>query len=287
MDKFTNESFKNESLDGDIIFKIINCSIYSVCAFFSIILNLLLIISWYFNRSKHNYSDFIFISLAVSDFINGLFVCIGNLIKQLIKVDELFVFILSFIDYSVYIINFLSLIILSYHRLRQLIKPFKEKATINRFRIFLIFAIWIFSTVMVFLSHFISKYLLNSKFYSKLITISSTLIGCYVPILLILFLNTLLVGNFKAKLNKKISKIKKIHNKNEKNAIKCIVCMNTGILLTMGLWLIIYPFRIYNFEYVSYLYELDASIAYFYSIVDPFVVFLFCKKFRKIFFRRN
>ena len=136
MEILSNESLTNARLDarldGDIIFTIINCSIFSLSAFFSIILNLLLIISWYFNRIKNNYSDFIFISLAVADFINGLFVCISRLIIQLIKVDKLFEFMLDSVDIAVYIINFLCLILLSYHRLRQLIKPFEEKVTINR-----------------------------------------------------------------------------------------------------------------------------------------------------------
>ena len=287
MGKFSNESLTNASLNGNIIFTIINCSIFSLSAFFSIILNLLLIISWYFNRIKNNYSDFIFISLAVADFINGLFVCISRLIIQLIKVDKLFVFIVDSVDSAVYLISFLCLILLSYHRLRQLIKPFEEKVTINRFRIFVIISIWIVSLVIPFLSLYLNQYLVNSEFHRKLITISAALIGFYIPILSILILNILIVRNFKAKLNRKIIKIKKIHFKNEKNAIKCIVCMNTGLLLTMGLWLIIFPFWLYNYEFALYFHEIDSSISYFYSAIDPCVVFLFCKKFRKIFFNRN
>ena len=287
MDDMSNGSLTNARLDGDIILTIINCSIFSFCAFFSIILNLVLIFGWYFYRSKNNYSDLIFISLAVSDFINGLIVCIGYLIIELKDVDPLLKTGLNSVDNAVYIINFLSLITLSYHRLRQLIKPYEEKATINRFRIFVIISIWIASLVISFLNFFISEYLVNSEFYSKLILILITLIFLDFPILSILILNILIIRNFKAKLDKKITKIKKINFKNEKNAIKCIVFMNTGILLTMGLWIIIYPFRLYNYEFALCFHELDAKITYFYSIVDPLIVFLFSKKIRKFFFRRN
>ena len=287
MVKFSNESLTNASSDGDIFFTIINCSIFSLSAFFSIILNFLLIMSWYFNRTKKNYSDFIFFSLAVADFINGLFVCIGHLIIELLKADKLFLFMLISVEYAVYLISYLCLILLSYHRLRQLIKPFEEKASIDRLRIFVIISIWIGSLIISFLTFYQSEYLVNSEFYRKIISISIDLIVFYIPILSILILNVIIVRNFKAKLNKKITKIKKINFKNEKNAIKCIVCMNTGIVLSMGLWLIIHPFSLFNFEFALYFHEIDLSITYFYSVIDPCVVFLFCKKFRNIFFNRN
>ena len=280
----------NSSLNGDNIFTIINCSIYFLCAFFLIILNLLLIISWYFNRTKNNYSDFIIISLAVADFTNGLLVCNGYFVITLLgqnNVNKFFIFMVYLVDFSVYLISFLSLIILSYHRLRQLLKPFEEKAKINRFRTFLIISIWIVCFVFGFLKNYTRKYLINSLYYINLISISTNIIAFYIPILWILVLNILLVQKFIAKLKEKKIKIKNNQTKNEKNAIACVICINFGLILSMGLWLVLYPFELYKFEFALSFHEIDLAIAYFYSIIDPFVVFLFSKKYRKIFFKSN
>ena len=82
-----------------------------------------------------------------------------------------------FVDMSVYLISFLSLIILSYHRWRQLIKPFEETANINRFRIFLIISIWIVCFVFGILKNYPKQYLKLSRNHSNLLSITTNIIG--------------------------------------------------------------------------------------------------------------
>ena len=143
----TNNSFdmlnKSMQLNLEYIFGSFNCLIYLICSIFSIILNLPLILNWILNFKKNRYADFLLISISVSDFLNGFIVCPMYFIKKLIEmnlissyvISKSLFFIMESVDYSIYLIGPASLFLLSLHRLKQLISPFKEGVQLNIFRI--------------------------------------------------------------------------------------------------------------------------------------------------------
>ena len=166
------------------------------------------------------------------------------------KFDKFFSFMVRIVDFGVFLISFLSLILLSYHRLRKLTTPFEESLNLNRFRIILIISIWNFGLTVAFSKHYSMFYLIRSHYHGQILSILLNCIGFYIPIVSILILNFLLIKHFKAR----FKNVKKNNFKNEKNAIFCTVCISFGLRASMGLWLIISPVTLYNFEFTFYLH---------------------------------
>ena len=273
----SNKSLQ-QKFNAEYIFGSINGLIYSFCSIFSIILNLPLIINWTINCKKDKYADFLIISIAVSDFLDGLLCCPIFCIRELIEmnlvssnvISQNLAFISDSIDNSIWWISPLSLLLLSLHRLKQLISPFKEGVKLNRFRIVRIVLIWLLFPIISFLIVWFIQY----DEYFKLILYSGDLIiftsTCIVNILIIL--------KFKSKLNN--SKLNKRNFKNEKKAILCTLSLTLLLSITWTPYFILEPFAIYKYDFAVFLNRIYFSFCYFYMIIDPLIVLLFNQKFR-------
>ena len=163
MNNLSNISDFDADSYNEFIFGIINFSIYLVCSFLSIFLNCLLIISWLINCKKDNFADFILFSNAICNFINGFFVCQSFYLIELKKlkliqselINQLFENIVALVDDTTSASNSFSLLLISIHRLRQLIGPFKENPKITRLRIFYIISISFICLATSFLKYFL------------------------------------------------------------------------------------------------------------------------------------
>ena len=188
-------------------------------------------------------------------------------------------------DHGNFLISYLSLIFLSYHRLRQLTIPFEEKADLNRFRIILIISIWIISLSIGFLRNYPRFYIITSDYHNRLFRLITNLFILYIPVFIIIVLNFLIVKQFIIKFKKK--NLNKRNFRKEKKAIYCTISINSVLLLSQGLWFLFYPFEIFNFEFTFALQNIYLPIANSFAVFNPLVVFLFNKKLRKIFFFLN
>ena len=269
--------------NGEYTFKIINCSIYLFCAIFASILNLLLITSWILFGGKKNYSNFLFISNTISDFIIGGVVCPFYFLEELeeSKMSKFLICFVDTVDYGVILISYSSLILLSYHRLRLLAKPFEEKAELNRYRTILITSMWIISFFFGFSKNYTRYYVITSYYGQSLFVLLANIIGFYIPVLIILILNFLMIKKFIIKIKK--NNLNKTNFDNEKKAIACTISTNFILLISQGLWFICYPFEAFKYEFPLIQHEIHTAISYSFCVFNPLVVFLFNKKLNKIF----
>ena len=279
----TNISAQTKLNEG-YFFGTVNCSIYLLCSLFSIIMTLPLIINWIFNCKKDNYADFLIISTFVSDFIDGFLVCPINLIKELVKmtlinsnvISKNFVFVTDSIDFSSWSISPLSLFLLSLHRFKQLVSPFKEGVKLNSLRIVILVSIWVFFPLIWFPIIWYKNLLITEE----LIYFLSYIIQCII-IILVFILNILISFQFKIKL--KNTRLNKNDFRNEKKAILCTLTLASMLLITLGPFLILQPFKIYKYEFIEYfhdIYDIYYSFSYFYIIIDPLIVLCFNKNLR-------
>ena len=205
MDIFPNISIPVINSNSGHIFNNINCSIFISWQIFGVIFNLLLIISWLLFDGKKNYSDILLVSNAISNFINGILLMPSYSVIRLIgeaKISKFFILLADFIDTGVFLISFLSLILLSYHRLRQLTKPFKEKAKLNRFRVFMVISLLIISLLIGFLKSYTRLYIISYEYCNRLFRSITNFFVFYVPMFIILILNFLILKHFQKKLRK-------------------------------------------------------------------------------------
>ena len=271
------------------IIEIINCSIYFLCSVLSTLFNSLLIISWLIYCQKENYADFILISNAITDLINGFIANQWyylnelknmNLIQNILILNHNFEDIVKVIDQATLISGFFLLLMLSIHRFKQLVQPFKENPKITRLRLFIIFSILVISLIF----SFIKRRDFDPKSHNKEIKdLILTIVFIDIPLILILIINFLVIKHFMIKLKEKHSI--KNNFKNEKKAISCTIAINFNILLTNGLLLILNPFSILKFKFIHNFHKIHEAISYFYIVLDPLIIFYFNQKFRRIFLK--
>ena len=270
-----------QTLNEGYIFGSINCFIYLVCFIFSIILNLPLIINWILNGKKENYPDLLIISITVTDFIDGVFVCLIYFTENLIEMNLInsnlissdLVFIADSMDYSAWLISPASLFLLSLHRLKQLISPFKEGVKLNRFRVVTIISIWFIFPILGFLINWSRTLIKNEQLIDLLYHITDSII-----IISTCVANILIIVQFKSKL--KNSRLNKKNFKNENKAILCTLSLGLLLLITCGPLIILEPFKIYKYDFVEYLHDIFYSFSYFYTIINPLILVFFNRRFR-------
>ena len=283
--KITNIKLSNQSIDERLnegyIFGSANCFIYLFCSICSIVLNLPLILNWILACKKENYADFLLISIAVSDFIDGFLICpikfIQNLIVMSIISSSLIGKNLNYIaksfDDSIWWMSPSLLFLLSLHRFKQLISPFKEGVKLNRFRIVTIVSIWLFFPALSFLLNWYNMYIK----YQEIIPILDWASELFI-IISICILNILIIVHFKSKL--KNTTLNKNNFRKEKKAILCTLSLTLLLLLTTGPFYIIQPFAIFKYKFVEYLHDTYDSLSYLYIIIDPLILLLFNQKLR-------
>ena len=103
------------------------------------------------------------------------------------------------------------------------------------------------------------------------------------PIFLILILNIFIIRYFIKKLKSK--NLVKNDFINEKKAIACTISINSNLLLTQSLLIIIHPFYIYDFEFAKY--KFVSMVSYIYTVLNPLIVFHFNNDLKKIFYKRS
>ena len=264
------------------LYDVINCFIYLICAILSTFLNIPLIIKWIFFCKKNNYADLILITMAVADFINGIFICPSLLIMKLNQINFIklnfintfFQFFEDSIDNALTAITLSSMFILSLHRLKLLKTPFKEKTKFNRFRIAIITLIWLISIITNFASYLISYYIKRVNIFYLIWLI----VSLYIPSISIVILNIIIIINFTSKIKNK--NFNRSDFKKEKKAILCTLSINITLLLFYFPSLILYPFKLYNYEFVEYFHEIYYSISYSYIFINPLIVLIFNRRFR-------
>ena len=267
-------------LNKNLIFDSINCFFIIIFCISSVILNLQLILNWIFVCKKDNYADFLIISMATADFIEGFIVGPFLLTRKLSDMrmfgsfeSETLTYLIDSIDSAIYLISPSLLFLLSLHRLKQLISPFKDGVKLNRLRIAAIVSIWLFIPIMYFIINWYNMIIKYERSIDMFYHISLSMI-----ILSILVVNILITVKFKSKLKNK--RFKKNNFKKEKKAIICTLSLSLILLITMGPYLILHPFAIFKYEFVESIHGIYNSIAYCYIIIDPLILIFFYKKFR-------
>ena len=275
----SNHTIINE--DEEYIFGSINCFIYLFCSIFSIILNLALILNWIFVFKKDKYADFLLISMASADLIIGSLTCPFDLIKKLsdmslissLKISKTSIFVKESIEYAAWLNTFLSLFLLSWHRFKQLISPFKESAMLNKLRIVILTSKWLILPPICFFIIWCKTF----TQYKDLIEFLHYLSGMITNVS-VFILNILIILKFKSKL--KNTKLNKNNFKYEKKAILCTFVLTLQFLKSLAPYFIVIPFVILKFKFVESLHDIYYSFGYFYIVADPLTVLIFNKKFR-------
>ena len=280
MNNLSNVTLYDSQLNNHSISQLINIAIYLFCAIFASISNFLLILSLIIFGKRDAYSDLIFISIAISDFINGIFVCSFKSIENAAllkgyKLNSLFKWFIEVLEDAIFFNDLYLLFLLTIHRFRQIVTPFKEGNQLNKFRIFIIIATWTISALNGILNGIFREF---EKIY--FIEFLSDFIGFYIPLIAVIVLNILILNKFYFKL--KNSKFKNKNLKNEKNAIACTVSSTLLLLLTFSFWLILVPFEVFKYDFIEDLNDFYHLPIFFYSPLSPVIIFYFNKKYRQI-----
>ena len=281
IDLLSNKSSQPKS-NEEFIFGIVNCTIYLLCSIFSTFLNLSLILNWIIYCKKDKYADCLLISIAISDFLCGFLLCPIFFIKELIKINLIssnvisrnLTFVTDSIRYTIWWISPVSLLLLSFHRFKQIISPFKEGVKLNRFRVITLVSIWLIVPTISFPIIWYE----NSIKPEELKTFFIDYICDLILFISVFILNILIIVQFKSKLKK--TRLNKNNFKNEKKAILCTLTLAMLLFITWVTYLILEPFAIYKYEFVEYFHGIYFSFGYFWIISNPLIVLLFNKNLR-------
>ena len=174
------------------------------------------------------------------------------------------------------------LLVITIHRFLQLKEPFKQKEEMNRRR-------WLFILMLLILNYgvwFAIWYIYFNKdenkdiCYLKTFEIHFFAFNCVSTIgtfILILIMNGLMIREFIIKKSKKMVR----QNKKEDNAIYCILAITANLIITWGLFIILWPIvKICEYCVPNTLYTLSFLLNYGFSAVNPILLLVFNHNYR-------
>lgn len=237
------------------------------------------------------YGNYLYMSMALSDFFIGF----GLFIFTITRDFAFQIFSLKGFYFSnVYLINMssaahiYSLLALTFHRYKQIIDPFKEKAEMVRKRYITIVLIWIISIIAWLIAFWPIRYFTDNKItklFDSFPPVFATIIFATftIPVVFIVLFNFLTIYA----LFNKTKNLKVAYNSNysaklskEKRATYCITLIS---LMLVGFWtftIFIWPFDYFFALNIKAKFPFDNYLTYFYPAFHPFVLFGFNKSFR-------
>ena len=315
----TNEQFNKTIFSQDNMKNILFLSLKLSLALITTLLNAFIIFTFLFIFKKKTFSDLIFVSIAVSDFLIGSVTMSSQaLVDYLSKwpFDKATCITSIFVQYALPDTTVLSLLILTIHRYFQLYAPFAVSEKINNENILVLFLSWTFSFALWFISIF---YLIsNGQWCATNCTLEPSvqfilvkvIVFGLIPLSFIIVLNFLLLYKLnKKRLSRKKMKMKtivfrksnlrtalvkrkrfdsfkslKIFNKmkREKKAFFCILSLTVSIFVTQIIYLIGWPaYKIMVNSFVKVFYKTGVWMSYLTSLFNPVLVYLFHEKCKK------
>ena len=323
---FHANNFKNETSVGHLSMELLIsvCSksvIILVCKILSILLTaclngyLILIFGYFFE--KKTFSNLMFLSIAFSDFIIGTLSMTSQLLlDKLIEwpFDKVSCLFSIYLTYAIPDTTILALLILTAHRYFLLNSPFKVNESLTKFNLLKLFCPWIIATSfwIVSLSFFMRSGELSLQKCDIMPSVTFKLIKVtafgFIPLLIIIAINVILIVGLKKKTKKFLIKRKAIRRKfgkpvdlvqeqgfiqrknrpsslnlknlqylklmkKDRRAAICIFALTMSIFLTQIVYLISWPLF-----HTKYIYKVGVWLSYLTSLTNPVLVYVFHEK---------
>jgi hypothetical protein len=224
----TEEQVTVDSTSGVILL-----SIKIFIIFATIFLNLIIVFIVIFMTKKKTYTNILFMSMALADFMVGLVSLTSMTIFTWngywpLGYSACVFWIIN--DFSCCVISLLDMVLICLHRLRQIVQPLKTDENLTKFRCFLILFIWFLSYVPWTISALIithKNFVIESCYYmySFVYVLLADLGAFILPIVVLVILNIL---TFVALMHK----AKRFPSKKNKNTVQPKIKMSRNGSLT-------------------------------------------------------
>ena len=295
---------------------IFGCKILSIII--TACLNGYLIYIFGFILKKKTFSNLMFLSIALSDFIVGTLSMTSQLVLDYViywPFDQVSCLISVYLTYAIPDVTILALLILTTHRYILLKYPFKINEKLTKINIFKLICPWAVATSFWISS--LGVMVKNGQWSAEKCDIMPsvnfkivkvTLFG-FIPLLLMIFLNVILIRGLKQKTRKFLikrkaikrklrdketfpfnerslidntSRLSSIHLKNlqhlklmrkDRRAAICIFALTMSIFFTQIVYLISWP--LYETLYV---YRIGVWLSYLTSLTNPIFLYIFHEK---------
>ena len=283
------------------------------CLFSIVLLNLLIIVVFarMLTKKVKLYSNYLFLSMSLSDLLVGLF-CISFEIMDTHHIGTHFID--HFLDLPSKIIRMSqksvtlqTLILLTIHRLKQLVAPKFNSEKLTKFRLSLIISIWLLAYLFSIIFNSIYSISIDNLPYqeiSKFIIVTQTFLQAVItPILVVATIIVLCLRHRRSKMNKNVSesflrsvdnlRSREVDNGNlnrqlsrrmrqskELKAIYCLLAILFTMILTQLLYTIMSPIVVYSepnqlTQTVALLDEIGLWLGYMNSLLNPFILIAF------------
>ena len=240
-------------------------------------------------RKKRTYSNIIFLLINITDFISGLISIPGDVALSYSNWSWTYstiicVFYKTF-DFGNGNFSLMLLLVITIHRWLQLKCPFKEKEEMNRRRWMLILMLFVFNYGIWFGIWYIyfnkdeNKDICYLKSINTYIFVYNFVVSLC-SFLLIMSINLLMIRIFFIKKSKS-------HNKKEINAIYCILAITVNLIISWGLFIIIWhlyklckncvPDNLYGYSYL---------LNYSFAATNPIILLVFNQNYRSVLFKK-
>ena len=284
----TNESNSTNNAINEIDLAFIIIQIF--LSVITVILNLLCIVLISITLiQKKTYSNIIFLLISITDFIVGMISVPGSIFLTFTHGGWTFSMILCVIyktfDFANGNISLMLLLVITVHRFLQLKDPFKQKEKMNRWRWMLILLLFISNYGICLVIWYIYHIYTGKEeniCIQDIFNIYIYVYNCVVSIgtfILIIIMNALMLREFIIKKSKTLVR----HFKKEDNAIFCILAITANLVVTWGLFIIIWPIKTICTGCVwNNLFIFSYLLNYAFAAVNPIILLVFNKNYRDI-----
>ena len=288
----TNESNSTNNAINEIDLAFIIIQIF--LSVITVILNLLCIVLISITLiQKKTYSNIIFLLISITDFIVGMISVPGSIFLTFTHGGWTFSMILCVIyktfDFANGNISLMLLLVITVHRFLQLKDPFKQKEKMNRWRWMLILLLFISNYGICLVIWYIYHIYTGKEeniCIQDIFNIYIYVYNCVVSIgtfILIIIMNALMLREFIIKKSKTLVR----HFKKEDNAIFCILAITANLVVTWGLFIIIWPIKTICTNCVPInLFIFSFLLNYAFAAVNPIILLVFNKNYRDILRRK-
>lgn len=305
MGSFQNTSNSNmngtslyESYNLDVL-DIIQIIFYTGLSSASVILNSIVITIFILYLKKTTFSNLLYFSNSVSDFLVASFVIPARLADIIITQSDLyrdqnFFKIVDFVDDVLSCFSIANLVFMSLHRLFQLKFALKTNEHITSKNLVIIIMVWILifsfwlSGLIINLTLDFKTCMPNFQFFYSLV---GQILFYFIPLVLITVLNVLTLIELK-KRNKAKQSIGLEHLENANSNGKthtfkhykpyfCLFGISLTIILSFILYVFIYPIDIYCSEMLNHhLIDATISLTFLIVVMNPLILLIFQDSFK-------
>jgi hypothetical protein len=300
----SNASNKTESFLTSLDYILVSVKI--IVVLISTLLNTLLMYMYIFRFKQKKISDYLFLSIIITDLIIGLLAMGTQTLIDFTEnwpLDKITCVFFVFIQYAVPDVTGYALLSLSFHRFMLIVFPFKCKESLNNtLNIILLSSPWIFTltvwmiciTILILHNQFnftkcdlspSTDFIIYKELFINILTIFLILILNFYLIHLLNMKKKKFVNNrlkYRIENHKNANKSKTTINK-DKKAIKCVIALILSVLFTQINYIITWPINsssILSADWFDIYYQISMWLSYCTSLTDPIIQLIFNEKIK-------